>query len=118
MLENYNFLIVVGVIMLFLIIVVRIVRKSNMETFLSDGLCIDETRVSVIMIAFVIFIFIAIWTVFTMGDIPNNVLYLLIGLGGGITGMNIAPNSQIANANITKKVREVVEEVNNTRSEK
>jgi riboflavin transporter FmnP len=89
-------LVVIGFMMKFF-------SPKNFKTFLHDGLSLDETKISLMKIAFTIFNGIAIWTVFTMGDIPDNVLYLILGLGSGIVGMNIS-NSTISRKKIYEEV--------------
>lgn len=57
--------------------------------FLKDGLSIDETKVSVFILAFLVTLGFALWQFFTEGFIDGGMLTLLAYEIGAITGINI-----------------------------
>lgn len=63
-------------------------RKT--DSFWRDGLSIDETRVSALIVLLYIFSLIAGYTYVTTGDFSTNMLQLLIAVVTAITGVNIA----------------------------
>ena len=58
--------------------------------FMEDGLSLDETKTSLIMVVFFISSIYALFHIHLFGDIPNNFLFYLNGLLAGIVGINIA----------------------------
>lgn len=67
------------------------INKGKTKSYISDGLSIDESRVSILMISFVIFIGICIWNSIMYRNIPQSIMYLTSLLGGYVAGMNIVP---------------------------
>lgn len=69
--------------------------------FLKDGLSIDETRVSSLVITFLIAFGVSVYLVLARGDVPSNFLTMTLGLitaVGAVNGLSLA--SQIKNNKI------------------
>jgi hypothetical protein len=64
-------------------------KRSDFMNFLKHGLSIDETKISVIMITFVITLGFALWQFFHKGTIDGGMLTLLAYQIGAITGINV-----------------------------
>ena len=79
----------------------NIFKSLKDNTFLKDGLSIDETKVSAMIISFLITIFFALFMYYFHGDITINLLNLLSYLIFGITGVNVIDKvvSKIGNNN-------------------
>lgn len=60
-----------------------------MKSFWRDGLSVDETKFSSIMLLLFIFSGIGIYMIYQVGDMPTNLTNFLYVLVGGITGINI-----------------------------
>ena len=60
-----------------------------MKTFLRNGLSIDETKISVLIIAFSICFVFSLIMYFFRGDINNNLLELCQWLIAGVAGVNV-----------------------------
>ncbi|ALA47874.1 hypothetical protein SUNDANCE_58 [Brevibacillus phage Sundance] len=58
--------------------------------FLKDGLSIDETRISVLVLAFAFTLGFALYQVITTGDVSDNLLILLGYEIAAVTGVNVA----------------------------
>lgn len=58
--------------------------------FFKDGLSINETKVSLMMISFVVTLGFALWQFYTIGYIDGSALTLIAYQIGAITGINIA----------------------------
>jgi len=94
-------ILLIGVVVLTIMMVANyLLKKHKIKTFINDGISIDETRVSIVAITFIIWNIIAMYLVLFRSDIPDNILYLILGLGGGIVGTNIG------NSNIGRKNKE------------
>lgn len=74
-------------------LLVRYMNKNKIKTYMSDGISLDESRVSTLMLSFIVFMGISIWNSIKFGDIPSNILYMTSVLGGYVAGMNIAKGS-------------------------
>lgn len=57
--------------------------------WIKDGLSIDETRISALIVAFFITLVFAMCQVYRVGDIPDNLLMLLAYELGAFTGIKI-----------------------------
>lgn len=64
--------------------------KKKRDSYWIDGFSIDETRVSTLILLIFIFSGIGIWSVIKYGDIPTNLVNVIIGLITAIAGINIA----------------------------
>ena len=60
-----------------------------MKTFLRNGLSIDETKISVLIIAFFICFIFSLIMYFYRGDINNNLLELCQWLIASVAGVNV-----------------------------
>lgn len=58
--------------------------------FLKDGLSIDETRISILVLAFAFTLGFALYQVITIGDFSDNLLVLLGYEIMAVTGVNVA----------------------------
>jgi purine-cytosine permease-like protein len=58
--------------------------------FIKDGLSVDETKISTILLTFVITLGFGLYKVISSGDIPENLLALLGYQIVAITGINVA----------------------------
>lgn len=58
------------------------------ESFWKNGLSVDETKFSTLMILLLSFSGIAIYLIFEIGDIPVNLTNLLYALIAAVTGIN------------------------------
>lgn len=58
--------------------------------YIKDGLSMDETRISALIVAFLITLGFALWQVVTVGEISENLLTLLSYEIMAITGINVA----------------------------
>ena len=87
-------------------------------TFLKDGLSIDETKVSAMIIVFLIATMFALGMYYLHGDITINLLNLLSYLIFGITGVNVVDKvvSKIGTSEST--VQKITEDVINAVSAK
>lgn len=101
--NNVLYMVVGLALLVTIFFLIKFINKSDFKTFLHDGLSLDESKISLMMISFSIFIGIAVWSVFALGDIPDNVLYLILGLGSGIVGMNIS-NSTISRKDMYNEI--------------
>lgn len=89
-------ILLIGVVFLALLMMIAfLLKKHDVKTFLSDGVSMDESKVSMMAIFFMLWNFVAIFLVINWGDMPDNVLYALLGLGGGVVGNNIGAFSGI-----------------------
>lgn len=61
-----------------------------MMNYLKGGLSVDETKVSVILLSFIVTLGFGLFKVVYSGDIPDNVLNLLGYQIVAITGINVA----------------------------
>lgn len=72
--------------------------KGDIMNFFKDGLSVDESRISVLLIVFIVTAGFALWQFATIGIIDGSMLTLLAYLIGAITGINIVdkfkPNKQ------------------------
>lgn len=71
--------------------------------FLDDGLSIDETNKSTLIIAFLVALSLSVYCVIVQGDVPTNLLALnkaLIYTIGAVNGVNLA--TQGLNTNTLK----------------
>lgn len=64
--------------------------RTNRKDFWKDGLSIDESRVSVLMALLGTFSGLAIYMTIKTGDIPSNVVQIIIALITAVAGVNIA----------------------------
>jgi len=83
------FILLCVVISVFLYKLIRIKKWPNIATFISDGLSVDESKVSLIMLSLIVCIGLSAYSVIANGDIPQNLLYLTIAITSAITGMNL-----------------------------
>jgi hypothetical protein len=72
-------------------------RSEQIMNYFKDGLSVDETKVSVLMFAFLVTLGFALWQFATIGLINAGMLQLLGMLIGAITGINIV--DKISNRN-------------------
>jgi len=65
--------------------------------FMDDGLSIDESRKSTLIITFLVAFIIAMYCVLARGDIPSNMLNFLLGLItviGAVNGANLVTKNK------------------------
>ncbi|MNP24502.1 hypothetical protein D3C76_1172660 [compost metagenome] len=65
-------------------------HRTNRKDFWKDGLSIDEGRVSILIALLLIFSGFAGYTIFKNGDVPSNVVQIIIALITAVAGVNIA----------------------------
>lgn len=63
--------------------------KEKVNHYWVNGLSIDETKVSVLMMMMVISFGIGIWQVFTVGDLSPNFMQLIFVIIASVTGINV-----------------------------
>jgi cytochrome c biogenesis protein CcdA len=86
-----------------------------MFPYLKDGFSIDETKVSVFIITFVITFGLIIYSFFVFGDIPPNLLNFAIGLITAITGINVVAKAvQLKQNQTVNQIMETTEEIMNS----
>jgi hypothetical protein len=62
---------------------------SDVMNYFKDGLSVDESRISLLMLALAVTIGFALWQFATVGFIDPSMLTLLAYLIGAVTGLNI-----------------------------
>lgn len=67
--------------------------------FLKDGLSVDESKVSVLMLAFLVTLGFALWQFVTVGMMGAGILQLLAYEIGAITGINVIDKFTNRNSN-------------------
>lgn len=61
---------------------------SRIKLYFGNLLCLDEKRVSIIVLVFLAFTIVGMYLLFKTHDIPDNLTDLLIWFGGFIIGYN------------------------------
>lgn len=74
-------------------------NRSDIMNYFKDGLSVDETKVSVLMFAFLVALGFSLWQFATIGMIDAGMLQLLGMLIGAITGINIVEKFSNRNQN-------------------
>jgi len=117
-------------IAIFTVVAVLIILYSmgfltKLFPFGKDGFCIDETRVSIFVITFIVTFGLMIYAFFNFGDIPPNLLNFGFALITAITDINIiAKATEIKNINTESQLAKTIKEItemsanNNTNSGK
>lgn len=113
-----NLLITFIGIMVFIITLIILYSTGilqKMFPYLKDGFSIDETKVSVFIITFVITFGLIIYSFFVFGDIPPNLLNFAIGLITAITGINVVAKAvQLKQNQTVNQIMETTEEIMNS----
>lgn len=95
--NNLTVLLIGIVLLAILLAITYLMRKYEVKTFLHDGISIDETKVSIVVIMFIAWNFVGMYLVLARDIFPDPVMFIILGLGGGIVGENIG------NSNIQRK---------------
>jgi predicted permease len=108
--DNLIVLLIGVVFFLILLLVAFLIRKHDVKTWMSDGLSIDESNVSVMVIFFIVWNFIGAYLVLIRDVFPDNVMFLVLGLAGGILGRNVGGISiSKKNQNVNPTVQQQVQ---------
>ncbi|WP_422661710.1 hypothetical protein ACK8P5_26675 (plasmid) [Paenibacillus sp. EC2-1] len=65
-------------------------KRKKTNNYWSNGLSVDESRISTLIILSLAFSILAIYMTVRVGDIPANLVSVIIGLVTAIAGINIA----------------------------
>ena len=69
--------------------IITIIKKGiTVINFLKNLFCLNEERISIVIIAFVMFVIGALYLLFTKHEIPNELTDIIIWLAGFIIGYN------------------------------
>lgn len=63
--------------------------RSDVMSYFKDGLSVDESKVSILMLAFAVTLGFALWQFATVGMMGAGILQLLAYEIGAITGINV-----------------------------
>jgi hypothetical protein len=74
-------------------------------SWIKDGLSIDETRISALIVAFYLTLFFGFFQVYMIGDISGNVLMLLAYELAAFTGIKVAENFASKNNDISNNMK-------------
>ena len=83
-----------------------------MKEWLKNLFSLEERKASAVMFGFICFIIMGLYVLFKTQNIPINLVYLILGLGGYVCGYNVIPQL-MSNGNQNSYNNIVIPEIKN-----